>query len=124
MRRTTTPHAEPHRHRSERGHPHPSAIALLRRVRDGYGRLTSTGLPRRFPIVQFPNVPLIVGFGAGAAARGLHGDAHLYARSVSYLGMTIWAYEELAHGVNWVRRLLGFAFAIVMVARVADAMHG
>jgi hypothetical protein len=49
--------------------------------------------------------------------------AHSYAVSVSYLAMTIWAYEELVHGVNWFRRLLGLAYVILLVVRVADALH-
>ena len=28
--------------------------------------------------------------------------------------MTIWAYEELVHGVNWFRRLLGLAYVILL----------
>jgi hypothetical protein len=68
-------------------------------------------------------MPLIVGFLAGEAASFLHGDAHFYARSVSYLGMTIWAYEELVSGVNWFRRLLGAAYGVFMVIRVAQALH-
>jgi hypothetical protein len=85
--------------------------------------LTALGFPRRFPIVQFPNLPLIVAFVAGEAALSLHGDAHFYARSVSYLGMTVWAYEELVHGVNWFRHTLGLAYVIIMVVRVAHALH-
>jgi hypothetical protein len=89
----------------------------------GFKRLTALGFPRRFPIVQFPNLPLIVAFLAGEAAVFLHGDAHFYARSVSYLGMTIWAYEELVSGVNWFRHLLGLAYAIIMVVRVTHALQ-
>ena len=89
----------------------------------GFKRLTALGFPRRFPIVQFPNLPLIVAFLASEAALLLHGDAHFYARSVSYLGMAIWAYEELANGVNWFRRLLGAAYAVIMVIRVAHALQ-
>jgi hypothetical protein len=85
--------------------------------------LTALGFPERFPIVQFPNLPLIGAFLAAEAARFLHGEAHFYARSASYLGMTIWAYEELAHGVNWFRHLLGLAYAAIMVVRVAHALH-
>jgi hypothetical protein len=51
------------------------------------------------------------------------GCAHSYAASVSYLAMAIWAYEELVHGVNWFRRLLGLAYVILLVVRVADALH-
>jgi hypothetical protein len=89
----------------------------------GFKRLTALGFPQRFPIVQFPNLPLIVAFLAAEAALLLHGEAHLYARSISYLGMTIWAYEELVDGVNWFRHLLGFAYAVIMVMRVAHALH-
>lgn len=88
-----------------------------------FKRLTALGFPRRFPIVQFPNLPLIVAFVAGEIALFVHGEAHFYARSISYLGMTIWAYEELVYGVNWFRRLLGATYAVVMVVRVAGALH-
>jgi len=37
--------------------------------------------------------------------------------------MTIWAYEELVHGVNWFRRLPGLAYMILLIVRVADALH-
>jgi hypothetical protein len=87
-----------------------------------YKRLTGLSFPRRFPIVQFPNLPLIVAALAGAAGKFLDGSAHSYA-AVSYLAMTIWAYEELVHGVNWFRRLLGLAYVILLVVRVADALH-
>jgi hypothetical protein len=33
------------------------------------------------------------------------------------------AYEELVHGVNWFRRLLGLAYVILLVVRVAGALH-
>jgi hypothetical protein len=88
-----------------------------------YKRLTELSFPRRFPIVQFPNLPLIVALFAGTAARFLDGSAHSYAASVSYLAMTIWAYEELVYGVNWFRRLLGLAYVILLIVRVADALH-
>ena len=88
-----------------------------------YKRLTALGFPRRFPIVQFPNLPLITALLAAEAAQLLHGEAHAYARSVSYLAMAIWAYEELVHGVNWFRHLLGLAFALIAVMRVAIALQ-
>jgi hypothetical protein len=88
-----------------------------------YKRLTELSFPRRFPIVQFPNLPLIIAFLAGEAGKFLDGSAHSYAASVSYLAMTIWAYEELVDGVNWFRRLLGVAFVILSIVRVAHALH-
>jgi hypothetical protein len=88
-----------------------------------YKRLTELSFPRRFPIVQFPNLPLIVAVLAGEAGKFLDGSAHSYVASVSYLAMTIWAYEELAHGVNWFRRLLGAAYVILLIVCVAHALH-
>jgi hypothetical protein len=88
-----------------------------------YQGLTGLSFPRRFPVVQFPNLPLIVGLLAGAAGRFLDGSAHSYAASVSYLAVTIWAYEELVRGVNWFRRLLGLAFVILMIVRLAHALQ-
>ncbi len=95
----------------------------LLRVGLVYQRLTKLSFPRSFPIVQFPNLPLIVALLAGAAGRFLDGSAHSYASAVSYLALTIWSYEELVDGVNWFRRLLGLAFVIVLIVRVAHALH-
>jgi hypothetical protein len=88
-----------------------------------FKRLTQIGLPRRFPIVQFPNAPLILAFLAGALANDLHGATRNYATAAAYLAMTVWAYEELARGVNWFRRLLGLAYMIIMIMRVAHGLQ-
>jgi hypothetical protein len=92
-------------------------------VWSSFKRLTQLGFPRRFPIVQFPNLPLIIAFLAGEASKFVHGTGHTYAASVSYLALTIWAYEELVHGVNWFRHLLGLAYVIIVIVRVAHALH-
>ena len=73
--------------------------------------------------MQFPNLPLIVALLAGEAGQLLDGSAHSYAASVSCLAMTIWAFEKLVYGVNWFRRLLGLAFVILLIVRVARALH-
>jgi hypothetical protein len=88
-----------------------------------FKRLTQLGWPRSFPIVQFPNAPLIIAVLAGRIATQTHGTTHAYASAVSYLAMTIWAYEELAHGVNWFRRLLGLAYAISTIVHLALALQ-
>jgi hypothetical protein len=95
----------------------------LPRVWPAYKRLTELSFPRRFPVAQFPNLPLIVAILAGEVGNFLDDRAHSYAASVSYLAITIWAYEELVHGVNWFRRLLGLAAIILLVMRVAGALH-
>jgi hypothetical protein len=99
---------------------HPAA--RLSGVALAYRRLTELSFPRAFPLVQFPNAPLIAALLAGGVGRLLHGTEHSYALSLSYLALAIWAYEELTRGVNWFRRLLGLAFLVLMLVRVADAL--
>ena len=108
--------------RSDRG-PDSQRTASLLSLWLAFRHVTELGFPRRFPIVQFPNVPLIIALLAGEAGRYLHGSAHSYAASVSYLALTIWAYEELVHGVNWFRRLLGLAFLVLLIVRVAHSVR-
>ncbi len=40
----------------------------------------------------------------------------------SYLAMAIWAYEELAHGVNWFRHLLGLTYIVSTGVHLAAAL--
>jgi membrane associated rhomboid family serine protease len=88
-----------------------------------FKRLSELGFPRRFPIVQFPNLPLIVALLAGEAGSFLEGAGHRYAVAVAYLATAIWAWEELLQGVNWFRHLLGLVVAVVLVVRLAGALH-
>jgi hypothetical protein len=88
-----------------------------------FKRLTQLSFPRSYPIVQFPNVPLIFAFVSGLLAHGLHGREHAYAQAVSYLAMAIWAYLELVYGVNAFRRLLGLAYTISTLVHLANALH-
>ena len=60
---------------------------------------------------------------ARAAGAFLDGSEHSYAASVSDPALTIWAYEELVHGVNRFRRLLGLTFLILLIVRAAHAAH-
>ena len=85
-------------------------------------RVMQFGWPRGFPIVQFPNVALLVAFASGQAAAMIHGVGHADAAAVSYVAMTIWAYEELVHGVNWFRHLLGLVYVISTVTHLAHAL--
>jgi hypothetical protein len=102
-----------------------SAEGLGDQVRRGwraYRRLTKLGFPRHFQIVQFPNFPLMTALIAGCARHFVAGAGRPYLTSVGYLAMTVWAYEELAHGSNWFRHVLGFAFVIIIAIRVAHAV--
>jgi hypothetical protein len=88
-----------------------------------YHRVRGFGWPRRFPIAQFPNDALITAFVAGQLAGMLHGTEHFDAQAVSYLAMMVWAYEELFHGVNWFRHLLGLAYVISTGTHLAVALR-
>jgi hypothetical protein len=101
--------------------PSPALEGLAVRAR--FKRLTALGWPKSFPLVQFPNAPLIVAFLAGVSAGVLHGAAHADARAVSYLAMVIWAYEELVDGANWFRHLLGLAYVISTATHLALALQ-
>jgi hypothetical protein len=95
-----------------------SALVLWRRLK----RLTQFAWPRRFPIVQFPNAPLIIALIAGETAKQTHGTSSDYASSVSYLAFGIWGYLELVEGVNWFRRLLGLVVATFTTVHLALAL--
>lgn len=88
-----------------------------------FKRLTRIGFPKRFPIIQFPNGPLVVAFVSGMVAGKLHGLGHAYAQSLSYLSLGLWAYLELVSGVNWFRRLLGLGYATSTFVHLALALH-
>ena len=62
--------------------------------------------------MQFPNAPLIIAFLAGTVASRTHNPGHAYLAAIPFLAFGIWAYEELLHGVNWFRHLLGLAYGI------------
>jgi hypothetical protein len=64
-------------------------------------------MPRRFPVAQFPNRPLLCAIAAGAVAQSTSGEGRRFAALVSDVGLLVWAYEEIVDGANWFRRLLG-----------------
>jgi hypothetical protein len=88
-----------------------------------FQRLTQLSFPRSYPIVQFPNLPLILAFVSGLVAHHSHGREHADAQAVSYLSIAIWAYLELFHGVNAFRRLLGLAYTISTAMALAGALN-
>lgn len=100
-----------------------AAATRAGRAWSAFERLTTLGFPQRYPVVQFPNLPLIVGLLAGVAASQLTGLEQSYARALAYLGVAIWAYLELLSGSNLFRRLLGLTFAILTLVRLAHAIE-
>jgi len=85
--------------------------------------LRALSFPRRFPIVQFPNLPLALAFVSGEVAHRSSGALHAYALSISYLAMAVWAWLELTDGVNWFRRLLGAFYVASTSLHLARALH-
>jgi hypothetical protein len=81
---------------------------------------------RGYVVGQAPNPPLIVA--ALAALLGLlledGSTAHDIARSVFYIALTIWAYEEAVNGVNGFRRALGVAVGIFVLVGLIRAIGG
>ena len=74
------------------------------------------GWPRRFPVAQFPNPPLLLAFAGWGLAAVASGTAHDVGRAVFTLGLAVWAWEEAIAGVNWFRRILGVgAFVWIVV---------
>ena len=82
------------------------------------------GWPAGFPVLQFPNAPLAVALAALLVAAVTDGSAHAYARAAFYAALAAWAWEELAGGVNWARRVLGAAGLAFVVLKVGAALGG
>lgn len=82
------------------------------------------GWPADFPVAQFPNPPLLVAIGGWLVAVATHGSVHHYARATFYAGLAAWAWEELADGANWLRRLLGAGGLVYVVVKVGSALGG
>jgi hypothetical protein len=79
-------------------------------------RRGQVGWPRRFPVAQFPNPPLLLAFAGWGLAVLTGGTAHDGGRAVFTIGLGVWAWEEAVGGVNWFRRLLGTGAFLWIVA--------
>ena len=77
------------------------------------------GWPRSYPVAQFPNAPLGASLAASVVAAVTDGDAHDVAHAGARVLLGVWAYEELAGGVNWFRRGLGAVVLVLVVAALA-----
>ena len=77
------------------------------------------GWPRRFPIAQFPNPPLLLAGAAWGLAALTGGALHDAGRAVFTIALAVWALEEMVGGTNWFRRLLGTGAPVWIVAGVA-----
>jgi hypothetical protein len=80
------------------------------------------GFPRDFPIVQFPNAPLLIAFSGWGVAAAAQGTAHDAGRAVFNAGLAIWAWQEAAHGANWFRRVLGAGALVWILADLSGEL--
>ena len=87
-------------------------------------RRAQHGWPARYPVVQFPNPPLLVAFAGWLTGRLTDGSVHSHARAVFLAGLAAWAWSELTEGANGVRRALGAGGFAYVVATVATALTG
>ncbi len=86
----------------------------------GLWRRGQQGWPRRSPLVQFPNPPLLLAiFGWGLAAT-TSGDAHDVGRALSTVGLSAFAWLEMVDGDSWMRRVLGVGVLAWLVVRLAS----
>jgi hypothetical protein len=81
-------------------------------------------MPRSFPIVQFPNGPLIATLLAAAIAHGTQGRTAAKARLASRVALLVWSAEEIVDGANWFRRLLGVGAAVWGLADLSHLRGG
>jgi hypothetical protein len=80
------------------------------------------GWPRRFPIAQFPNPPLIVACAGYGLSSRTDGSAHDVGRALFLAGLGVWALEEAIAGTNWFRRLLGVGALVCLGVRLSGSL--
>jgi hypothetical protein len=78
------------------------------------------GCPRRFPIAQFPNPPLLLALAGSGLAAVTGGSTRDVGRAIFTLALAVWAGEEAAFGVNWFRRLVGLAVLVWIAVTVLN----
>jgi hypothetical protein len=78
------------------------------------------GWPERYPLVQAPNAPLLVALGGWLVAAPTEGAAHAAGRAVFSAGLLVWAGAEVVGGANLVRRAMGVAGAVYVIASLLE----
>ena len=61
--------------------------------------------------------------GSWLVAASTDGSVHRYALAAFYAGLAAWAWEELAGGVNRVRRALGYVGLVYVVIKIGAALQ-
>ena len=81
------------------------------------------GWPAGSPVVQLPNVPLLAALAGWLVAALTGGLVHDCARATFYTGLAAWAWQEIEDGANWIRRAIGAAGLIFVIAKLAEALR-
>jgi hypothetical protein len=81
------------------------------------------GWPASYPIVMFPNVPLLAAMLAYAGSTLASGDVANVLTAISRVALAVWAYLELTDGGNAVRRVLGLGFLAYVISTLATAQR-
>ena len=79
------------------------------------------GWPRRFPIVQFPNLPLLIALASRLAAAFATGTPQRVCFAIFAITLGVWAWQEVFEGANWFRRLVGAGgLALALISALAN----
>jgi hypothetical protein len=81
------------------------------------------GWPASYPVMQLPNAPLLVALAGWLAAALTSGLVHHCARATFYTSLAAWAWKEIDDGANWVRRAIGAAGFVFVIAKVTEALR-
>jgi hypothetical protein len=77
------------------------------------------GWPQRYPVAQLPNAPLLCAMTGRLLVARTSGAARGVGRLLFQAGLAVWAWRELAEGVNAFRRLIGGVVLLRLIARLA-----
>jgi hypothetical protein len=69
-------------------------------------------------IIQFPNKFLITMFVAWLISHYSEGYLFSFSRTIFIVAGVIWSYEEIVHGVNWFRKILGIIIMVMIMTGI------
>jgi hypothetical protein len=91
-------------------------------TRLGVWQAAQRGWPADYPLVQFPNPPLLIAFAGLLVAALADGKMSDYGHATFYAGLSAWGWLEVVDGANPPRRILGAAGLVYVVAKVGQAL--
>lgn len=79
-----------------------------------------------YVLAQFPNIPLFLALFGAIASRIFDQDStlHFICRAIFFVGLAVWAWLELAEGVNLFRRALGAVALAWTIYMLQDDLSG